>query len=275
MADIPLTDLHRHLERLPPFPETATRALEELGRDNIDFTRVEQTVGADLVLTARILRMANSPFYGLAHTITSVRDACMLTGAPTLRNLIVASVAIHQFPTHRITGFDHAAMWRHSAQCAAFASALAIVARQPRDVAFTAGLLHDVGKLVFTTLFPAEYAQVCAHGGALDAEREVFGVTHAEVGALLIETWRLPTQIRDAIAAHHDARPQTVLTDIVRAANVLAHATADAENADAAWARVHAEVRARLPLATAAERAAVYAQGQTLAAEATEMFSGA
>ena len=276
MPNLLTHDLDQRLERLPPFPEAATRALEELGRDNIDFTRLEQVIGRDPVLTARILRIANSPFYGFPRKIAAIKDACILTGAPTLRNLIVASVAMRQFPVNNSAPLDRAALWRHSAQCAAFAAELAPAARQARDVAFTAGLLHDIGKLAIDALFPEECARVRACGDSLSAETEVLGATHADIGARVAELWGLPHAIRDAIAAHHTPWPgkTSSLADVVYAANVLTHAMGDAVDGTQAWLRVDAEVLARLTLDTDACEA-LYARGQTLAAAAAGLFTSA
>jgi putative nucleotidyltransferase with HDIG domain len=268
-------DLEQRLGRLPPFPAAAMRALDELGCDTIDFARVERATGTDPVLTARILRIANSPFYGLPRKISAVKDACMLTGAPTLRNVIIASVAMLQFSTDQITQTDRTALWRHSAHCAAFAAELAPAARQPRDVAFTAGLLHDIGTLALAALYPDEYARIRARGATLDAERDVLGATHAVLGAHVAEHWRLPFAIRDAIAAHHDpaAVEQATLADVVFTADTLAHAMDEGADATQAWSRVGDEVLARLPL-DAEAREEMYLRGITLATAAAELFTG-
>lgn len=276
MSNLLTHDLDQRLERLPPFPEAATRALEELGRDNVDFARLEHAIGNDPVLTARILRIANSPFYGLARKIAAVKDACMLTGAPALRNLIIASVAMRQFATHQTTQADHAAVWRHSAQCAAFAAELASAVRQPRDVAFTAGLLHDIGKLALAALFAEECVQIRARGETLDAELAVLGTTHAEIGARVAELWRLPLAIRDAVAAHHHPEPadRATLADVVHTADVLAHAMDEGADGTQAWSRVRDDVLARLTLKAEA-REALYIRGRTLATAAAELFTSA
>lgn len=271
----PIEDFERHLQRLPPFPQAAARALEELGSDSVDFTRIDHVIGSDPILTARILRIANSPFYGLPGKIAAIRDACMLTGTPTLRNLIVASVAMSQFQRAKTSNTDRGAFWRHSAQCAAFAAELATVTRQPRDAAFTAGLLHDIGKLALDALVPDDYARVHEHGGTLDAETSVLGITHAEIGARVAQLWRLPPSIRDAIAGHHAPEPaaRATLADVVHAADVLTHAVSDGQDGTAAWSRVNAETCMRLNLG-ADEREALFARGKSLASTAAELFTG-
>lgn len=276
MSNLLAHDLEQRLERLPPFPAAATRALEEFGRDSLDFARLEHWIGSDPVLTARILRIANSPFYGLPRKIAAVKDACMLTGAPTLRNIIIASIAMQQFTADRTTQTARSAVWRHSAQCAAFAAELAQAVRQPRDIAFTAGLLHDIGKLALTALFSEECVRIRAGGGTLEAEQEVLGATHADIGARVAELWRLPLALRDAIAAHHNPDPaeRATLTDVVHAANALAHAMEEGADGTQAWSQVRADVLARLTLDIDA-RAALYLRGQTLATAAAELFSGA
>ena len=274
MSTLLTEELDQRLERLPPFPQAAARALQELGRDNTDFTRLEQAIGSDPVLTARILRIANSPFYGLPRKIAAIKDACILTGAPTLRNLIVAAVAMRQFPVNKSALLDRAALWRHSAQCAAFAAELAPVARQARDTAFTAGLLHDIGKLAIDALFPEECTRIRERGETLSAEIDVLGATHADIGARVAELWRLPPAICDAIAAHHAPLPGNSgsLADVIYTANVLTHAMADGVNGTEAWSRLPDAVLARFTLPTDA-REALYARAQTLAAAAAELFT--
>lgn len=267
-------ELDQRLERLPPFPEAATRALQELGRDISDFKRLENVLGSDPVLTARILRIANSPFYGLPRKIVAIKDACILTGAPTLRNLIVAAAAMRQFPVNKSALLDRAALWRHSAQCAAFAAELAPVARQARDLAFTTGLLHDIGKLAIDALFPEECARIRERGETLSAEIDVLGATHADIGARVAELWRLPPAIRDAIAAHHAPLPGNggSLANVIYAANVLTHAMDDGVNGTEAWSRLPDTVLACFTLPADA-REALYVRAQTLAAAAAELFT--
>lgn len=276
MPNLLTHDLEQRLERLPPFPESATRALEELGRDDIDFARLEHAIGSDPILTARLLRIANSPFYGLPRKIAAIKDACMLTGAPTLRNLIIASVAMQQFSADKTTQSARTAVWRHSAQCAAFAAELASVVRQPRDIAFTTGLLHDIGKLALAALFSEECARIHKRGGTLEAELEVLGATHADIGARVAELWHLPLVIRDAIAAHHTPGPaeRSTLTDVVHVADALAHAMDEGADEIQAWSCIQDDVLARAALDSGA-RTALYARGRILAVAAAELFSGA
>jgi putative nucleotidyltransferase with HDIG domain len=203
--------LEQRIANLPPLPAAATDALRQLRQTEVNFERLECALCADPALAARVLTVANSPFYGLSGQVASVGQACMVLGAHTTRNIVLAVGVMCALPGGRGHHLDLKRLWQHAAGCAAAAQALAAAAGLERDTAFTAGLLHDVGKLVLDIHFADDYAAVVArcrrHGGLLvDAERAVLGLDHADVGAACARRWKLPASIVNVIGRHHDPR---------------------------------------------------------------------
>lgn len=229
------------LDCLAPFPATITRVLRVLEKPNVDISAVEQVIRPDAMLVSRVLRVANSPFYGLSRQVGSIKDACMILGLPNLRNLVIALGVADQFPAARSAVLDRAALWRHGAQVAALSHLLAQRTRQHRDDAYVAGLLHDIGMMVLDAHFPDQLRQVLEHckqtgGTRVQAELDILGITHAAVGALAAEQWRLPTATQSAIKQHH--APDSALADLVHAANVLCRGLEAEDDTDALWDRI-------------------------------------
>jgi putative nucleotidyltransferase with HDIG domain len=189
----------------------------------------------DQALAGRVLRLANSGFFACSREVATLSRAVMLLGFSTVKNLALG-IKIWETMASR-GGPAIASLWAHSALVGAAARLIAQRTRaaEPEEV-FTAGLLHDVGRVVLALRFPAEYASlvsgVAARYGVAppieDRERAVFGIDHAQAGAWLVDAWQLPRVIVDAIAHHHDAvAVETPLgpATIVNLANALVHWT--------------------------------------------------
>lgn len=200
-----------------------------------DFERI---IVQDAALAAKVLRMANSAYYGGNGRVTTVSRAITILGVNTIRT-IVMSLTFHAMvhARQRKSRFNRQEYWRHSLATAIAAKVLARLKRSKWDEeAFLAGLLHDIGKLIADQFLPEEtdvFISHCAEitsGSAEDIlaiESRIFGTTHAELGAFAAEKWNLPAAIRAGIAYHHD--PQQTTTDLfepaalVHAANCLVH----------------------------------------------------
>jgi putative nucleotidyltransferase with HDIG domain len=163
--------------------------------------------------------------------VTTIQQAITFLGFQTTRNLITAAAVTGCFPSGRCAGFDDRAFWRHSIATAACARVLARRMRFNQDYAFTAGLLHDIGRQVLVSCYPQRYARVLARqaaddGALLDAERAELGVDHVDAGVALAELWNFSDTMRQAIAYHH--APETpgagFLATIVHVANAVVHA---------------------------------------------------
>lgn len=228
------------LRDLPPLPSVVLELVESLGHEELSATQYAVKISRDQALAAKTLRLANSSFYGRGRQVRSVAEAISVLGLRTLRGVVTAAGMAGSFRRH--PGFDHNAFWRHSIGSALCAQALAgELRRDDADLAFTVGLLHDIGRLALASAFAPAYAEVeqcrrnqdCPDG---DAERAVLGIDHAEVGGLIARQWNFAPAIVDAIRQHH-APPDTAevtLTGIAHVADAVAHALGLAGDADEA-----------------------------------------
>jgi len=186
-------------------------------------------VGRDMAMSAKVLQLANSAYFGRRTAVTSVSEAVAYLGLEALRALVLQAEVFRSFPiASGIPGFDLETLHRHCGRVARLAAAIATETDNPKD-AFTAGLLHDVGLLVLAAQDPIGLAAVLAtareRGEALHhVERERHGVTHADLGAHLLALWGLPPSVTEAVAGHNDQGWLDVPFDgvaVVYVANIL------------------------------------------------------
>lgn len=256
--------LQRKVQALPALPRAALDALGALRDERLDMSQCAEPLARDPALAAGVLRLANSPFYGVPGRVVRVQDAVLLLGRHTASTVVSSALAMTQFAPPRVPGFDLRAFWRHALATALAAQALANRLQQDQDMAFTAGLLHDIGRLALATLYPQQLAQALAWAAAHDvpdgeAERELLGVEHAALGGHIAAHWQLPGALARAIGGHHgpfDALAPMTPALVVHMADAIAHAL-DLEGAErelvpelappaAAW--VAAQDSALLPL---------------------------
>lgn len=231
MSDIVLDDIVRKLEDLPSLPAVVMELLSSIDQEDVDISVLAKKVSHDQALTAKTLRLANSSLYGLQVKVTTIQQAITYLGFQTTRNLITAAAVTGCFAQGQCPGFDDKAFWRHSIATAACCKVLARRMRFNQDYAFTAGLLHDIGRLVLVSSFTEMYQQVMEYRKAndsyvLEAERAVMGIDHVIAGVALAEHWNFSDTMKMAIAYHHDpdAPGAGLLATIVHVANAIVHA---------------------------------------------------
>ncbi len=218
------------LDKVPPIAGAVMELLRSLDDENLDAAGLAKKIGHDPVLSARLLKIVNSPFYGVAGKVGSLQEAVMVLGFSSVRRLALAVSLNASFPVHGEGEADPRRLWRHSFCTALCAQALARHARVDADAAFTAGLLHDIGRIALIAADAQRFAAVLAarpqHADLDAAEIAVLGFSHAEFGARLLERWHLPQTLVRAVEFHHlpDTAPTDALTDLVSIADSLAHA---------------------------------------------------
>ncbi|HEX8404108.1 MAG TPA: HDOD domain-containing protein [Duganella sp.] len=224
-------DVVRTLDDLPSLPAVVMELLNSIDQDDVDISVLAKKVSYDQALTAKTLRLANSSLYGLQVKVTTIQQAITYLGFQTTRNLITAAAVTGCFAEGHCPGFDHKAFWRHSIATAACAKVLARQMRFNQDYAFTAGLLHDIGRLVLVSCFPNQYSVTIAYRAEhdcylLEAERKVLGVDHVDAGMALAEHWNFSDTMRLAIGGHHDpeAPGAGFLASIIHVADAIVHA---------------------------------------------------
>ena len=224
-------DVVRNLDDLPSLPAVVMELLNSIDQDDVDISVLAKKVSYDQALTAKTLRLANSSLYGLQVKVTTIQQAITYLGFQTTRNLITAAAVTGCFAEGHCPGFDHKAFWRHSIATAACAKVLARQMRFNQDYAFTAGLLHDIGRLVLVSCFPNQYSITLAYREEhdcylLEAERKMLGVDHVDAGMALAEHWNFSDTMRLAIGGHHDpeAPGAGFLAAIIHVADAIVHA---------------------------------------------------
>jgi putative nucleotidyltransferase with HDIG domain len=214
--------------RLPALPAVVVELVTSLDAEDVDADTLAEIISRDQILVARLLRLANSSFYGMLGRIHSIRDAIMLIGLRGVRSLAIAASLSGALP-RECTGLSLQHFWRHSTATAIAAQELARRNRLPADLAFIAGLLHDIGRLILANTYPQHSAAVQQRMAEVpclcyEAERQILGLDHADFGRIITNHWRFPAPLITAIGGHHnaDAIGQDMLAACVHLAELLA-----------------------------------------------------
>ena len=190
--------------RLPPLSTVASRIVQQVSQEATDLNALARLIELDPALTVAVLRLVNSPFYGLSRQVGTVSEALMVLGMGTVRRVALASAIAQPLQQLGLTRSLIEGMWRKALAGAVLACRL-LDGHAQSQVAFTAGVLQDLGRLDLHLRSPDLYAPMEGLAGAelCQAEQASFGQTHAEAGAELAEVWSLPPAIVEAILSHH------------------------------------------------------------------------
>ena len=208
LVDAGLADTVLQLGQLPSLPKLYQAITEEMAREEASLARVATIIGQDLSMTAKVLQLVNSAFFGLGRRVANIDQAVSYLGVDVIRSLVVSHSAFAAFEAQDLQFFQQ--LWRHSSLTAALAKAIAKLESDDPIVhaeSFQAGMLHDIGVLVLAARLPNEYRDVRAYAesgqGSLAArELETFGCDHGRIGAYLMGLWGLSDRIVEAIAYH-------------------------------------------------------------------------
>lgn len=248
------------MDQLPSLPAIYTQLVDKMRDPECGIDDVAELVARDISLTARVLKLVNSAFFGLRQQVSSLNEAVNYLGLDTLKALVLSINAFSHFEKSSLGGLSLDSLWNHSlltAGCAKLIAEMETGNARAVDEAFVAAMLHDTGKLVLAANFGADYATAAAAAaaapepgtdGMLAAEEATFGATHADVGGYLFRLWGLPGAIVDAVTWHHD--PMGSADDgfgplaCVHAANAWTHC-----NEEGGGGRIKREYFERLGLA--------------------------
>jgi len=243
MADSAIKQLVSQIRKLPAQPKLHLDVTKELQSESSSMEVVGGLIAQDPVMAAKILQVVNSAFFGLTREISDTTESVMVLGAERIKALILLAGAFSQYAGTKFPGFSAAPIWGHSVQVGVFARAITLAETKDArlaEAAFTAGLLHDIGKLVLAgnlpemceTVYRLKASRKITHR---EAELEILGTSHAELGACLLATWGLPLPILEAIAWHHEPQRSDEkgfsLLAAVHAANVFAQENAGGDTA--------------------------------------------
>jgi putative nucleotidyltransferase with HDIG domain len=239
---------------LPPASPAAMRLINLLNHGGVDNDLIVEGLRSDIVLTAKLLRVCNSSVFSFEESISSVDQALLVLGHREVLRIILALACGGMMATP-LPGYAVAAneLWSHSlvaATAAEIATKSSLDLEMDAQVAFTAGLLHDIGKLVLGQLLTEDVqAQIRAdikqqRISRAEAERLVLGTDHAEVGGCLLASWGLPQELVEAVANHHHpiVKPQPGYSTVTHLADCLAHLSGSAPGWEAYAIRVSDEV---------------------------------
>ncbi len=219
----------RNITDLPATPHVARKVMQAVADPNASARSLQQVIAADQQLTAKILRIANSSFYGGFRSISNLSEAIVRLGFKNIKNIAVSS-AVRSLCGGG--GFTETLLWEHSIGCAIASQLVARSVRFPQlEEAFLVGLMHDIGKVVFQIQEPEEMKEVIQEVyndpqyPAIEVERQRFQADHAEIGRQVARKWHFPEAIEEAIAFHHEpqrAEPPS-LVHIVHFADGICH----------------------------------------------------
>ena len=223
------TDLRNRIEQLgdlPTLPHVVQRLAAMISRPTVSAEEIGTIIEKDQVLAAKVLRLANSPFYGFPSRIGSVSHAVIVLGFNVVKGLTLCASAL---TIMKDAGMDQ--LWRHSLGVAITANLLAtkLEIKNPEEL-FVSGLLHDIGKVVLYVKWPdvgnsiKDALKTCTDRSLFDVEQELTGLSHAEIGGYLAGAWHLPVTLREPILCHHNptqAKDASLQTAIVHVADIL------------------------------------------------------
>lgn len=232
VLNLSIEDLIQKTADLPALPVAAVRVMKEADSSSSSAQSVARYLSFDQSLTARVLRLANSAYYGLSRKVKDPQEAVVVLGMRCVRSLAVIA-ATYPFLNRPLKGYEVSPefLWQHSFATGVGAQLIASRHNSASpEVAFTAGLLHNIGKVALSVWLENKVVgmkEIAAQGniGFDQLERQLFGHDHAEIGGFLAESWNLPRAISEPIGFHHRpslARDHQTITDCVHVADKMA-----------------------------------------------------
>jgi HD-like signal output (HDOD) protein/CheY-like chemotaxis protein len=200
------------IKRLPSLPTIYSELLHILNDDDASVSKVGKLISQDIAMTAKVLALVNSAFFGLCRRVYTVEEAAVYIGMEPLKTLVLSYQAFAALSAEGIPKRYIEELWKHSVTVASFARCIASSETNDKNeinIAFTAGMMHDIGRLVLMdnlTERYRRYLECLTHDDIpeIKLEKLIFGATHQEIGALLLRKWGLPNTIVDPILFHHD-----------------------------------------------------------------------
>ena len=227
-----------NIRNLPTPPIVFHQIQKVINDPNVSAEQIATILSEDPAMSAKVLRLTNSAFYGLSREIESVKHAVVIIGLEAIKNLVLSASVLDMFKGKSLDSDFQEKFWRHSL---ATAFGCRLVAKKYRsnahvdpDAAFSAGLLHDIGKMVISCFLDKQNEEFIAARSAdktkldFEIETDLFDFTHADIGGFLGEQWKIPEKIREAIIYHHnppEVTSETAFVSVVYFANWLSKKT--------------------------------------------------
>ena len=230
-----LRELTGGLVNLPSLPKLYLEIADALQSPLASTERIAEIASKDPALSAKLLQLSNSAFFGFSRRVFSVAEAVQLLGSGVIQSLALTVPLFSAFDPQKCPGFQLEEIWEHSAATGALACRIYshhLDDSHLAEQAFAAGVLHDIGKLILADKLSGQYADILAEAHATrrplrEVERQHLGTSHAEVGAYLLALWGLPVPLVEAVACHHHPRrcgnPSLCLSGVIHIADALQH----------------------------------------------------
>jgi putative nucleotidyltransferase with HDIG domain len=216
------------IKELPPLPLVVQKLIKVMDSDMSSAEDISRVLSSDQAMASKVLKLVNSSFYGLSGQVSTISRAVVILGVGAIRNLALG-LSVAKIMSRGGQGAVQMAFWEHSLANAAAAETLARAKGyiDPEE-AFVAGLLHDIGHLVFLLALPEEFTAIMQgdHNHILEREKEITGLTHAQAGQKLLKHWKLPRNLEQAIRFHHNGPVITGGDDPLASAVAMADALA-------------------------------------------------
>ena len=241
-------DIIKRSASIPSIPMVATRCYEMTQNSDCDYNKLVELLGTDPGIAASILRLANSPLFGVTRQVSSLKHAITLLGVKRIRELVLTRYLVQKTEDIGCENIDINYYWRLSVATGILAAKFAeSLAPRQRDEAFMGGLLADVGVLVLARALPKQYESISLHyqphesDDWIQGEYNLMGVTHGEVSALVLEQWNLPDALVEGVRYHHatpadmpENSPGTMLARMIGGASGIAKVLSQTSNVDSA-----------------------------------------
>jgi HD-like signal output (HDOD) protein len=197
------------LVEIPPFPATAVKLLRVISSEASRLKEISDLISTDPALSGEVLRAVNSPFFGVRTQVTSILQATFLLGLERIKGLVV-TIGMRGYLGDSLKVPALRSCGRHSLACAVIAEDLAKGNSREKDIAYTAGIMHDIGRLGLAVAYPEQYAGLLKEADetprdVLASERDLFGVDHCEAGRSLVLRWNLPEDFAAVASRHHES----------------------------------------------------------------------
>ncbi len=225
------------LRQLPSLPSIVQEVIASFNDADLDSVSLADKIAQDQGLSAKILRVANSSFYGLPRKVGSIHDAVVVLGFDTVRSLVLSAGMAQAFPSTPGSSFDRQAYWQRSFRVAAISMALGKNFRQDQQLAFIAGMFYDIGQLVLDLCITERYSAMLGRHPAsdlllLEIEQSDLGFDHAEIGAEVIRLWNFPQEIEQVVRYWHRPEQQKAFNPLVCLVQIAASLESGASGED-------------------------------------------
>jgi len=224
------------IHNLPTPPIVFSQITKVINNPDTSAYEIGAIIAEDPALTAKVLKLTNSSFYGIPRTITNVKQAIVILGLDAIKSLVISASVFDAFSKNKALDTEYLeSFWRHSLSAAFMARIISrfrkTVSLQEAEIAFSGGLLHDIGKLIIISHLPEEYLKIKtiqeekSSISGIDIEASILQFTHADLGSYMAGKWNLPEEICGAILSHHseNAMMNDSLSATIHLADYLSH----------------------------------------------------